>query len=201
MTGQAREVRAAAERVRGMSRPRFQYGLRSLLLVSAVIAAVSGVVGTQVRGRLQTEVDPPFVTDLSWSPVDRPSLGTLWFECVTEGDARRLAAQFDPQQFCSHVGAILGRQVPAANGVLKNFLVNAGQDGKLLFIKYDFAQWGRYRLDLRQMAYVLDRSDSDAHSRNDAIHRAFYQAGEALAKSNPAITRVASSFRGLSRLP
>jgi hypothetical protein len=48
--------------VRGTSRRRFQYGLRSLLLVVAAIAAVLGVVGFQIRGRVQVGFERPFFT-------------------------------------------------------------------------------------------------------------------------------------------
>jgi hypothetical protein len=37
------------------------------------------------------------------------------------------------------------------------------------------------------MAYVSDRNDPDARLRNDAIHRAFEQASEALAQRVTAI--------------
>jgi hypothetical protein len=65
--------------------------------------------------------------------------------------------------------------------------VNTGQSKNQFSIKYVFEEWGRYRLDLGQMAYLSDPTDPDARARNDAIHRAFQQAGQALVRSNPAI--------------
>jgi hypothetical protein len=173
-----------------MGRPRFQYRLRSLLLVTAVIAAVFGVVGSQVRGRVQVGFERPFFTDLGRSHVDVlvGASPMLVFVCATEDDARRLYAQFDRGEFCSQVESIAGRSAPPSKRLLRAYTVNTVRSGSNLFIiKYDFAEWGRYRLDLRRMAYVSDVNDPDAQRKNEAIHRTFQQAGEALARAHPAI--------------
>jgi hypothetical protein len=85
------------------------------------------------------------------------------------------------------VDSIANRSAPPSNRLLRPFSINTLHSQNLFCIKYDIAEWGRYRLDLRQMAYVSDRNDPDARLRNDAIHRAFEQASEALAQRVTAI--------------
>jgi hypothetical protein len=170
------------------SRRRFQYGLRSLLLVVAAIAAVLGVVGFQIRGRVQVGFERPCFTHFPYAVDFRTGTSpTLVFVCATENEARTLAAQFDRHEFCSQVDSIANRSAPPSNRLLRPFSINTLHSQNLFCIKYDIAEWGRYRLDLRQMAYVSDRNDPDARLRNDAIHRAFEQASEALAQRVTAI--------------
>lgn len=133
---------------------------------------------------------PPFMTDFGWSPLDFSSGScTLDFVCVSGDDARDLAAQFDHEQFLSQLNAIAGPAAPASNRVLKDFSVNVARSQNIFFIKYDFSPWGRYRLDARHMAYVFDRNDPAAESRNAAVHGTFQQAGEAFAQRNPVIQK------------
>lgn len=171
-----------------MSRRRLQFRLRSLLLITVAVGVVCGVLGPQFAGRIQTRSDPGFVTDFRWSRVDfSGSSATLACVCATEDDARNLAARFDWKRFCSRLDAGVGRNDTASERVLRDFSVNSGQSANIFFIKYDFSQWGRYRLDARHMAYVFDSNYPAAESRNAAVHRAFQQAGEAFVQGNPEI--------------
>ena len=174
-----------------MSCRRFQYRLRSFLLITALAAAVAGVLGSQINGRIQTEGDPPFVTDFGWTLVSfsTGSSPTLAFVCKSEDDARKLTAQFDKEQFVSQVNAIAHATAPASSHARMNYCVTVGRSDTMFFIKYDFARWGKYRLDARRMAYVFDPNDPAAESRNAAVHHSFQQAGEALAQKNPVIQK------------
>jgi hypothetical protein len=172
-----------------MSRCRLRFRLRSLLLMMAVVGVVSGLLGSQFRGRVQTEVDPGFVTDFQWSGItfSTGSSPTIAFACASEADACNLEAALDVEQFCSDVQTIAGRKAPESSRVPADFSVCVERSKKFGLVKYDFARWGRYRLDARQMAYVFDLHDPAAESWNAAANRAFLQAAEAFAEKSPAI--------------
>ena len=49
----------------------------------AVVGVVSGLLGSQLRGRVQTESDPGFVTDFQWTGIifSSGSSPTIAFAC------------------------------------------------------------------------------------------------------------------------
>lgn len=170
----------------------FQFRLRTLLLATTVIAAFAGVLGSQIRGRLQTEGDPPYFTDFGWCNVriSSGSAPTLAFVFRSEEEARKFEEQFDRQQFISDLRTISASNPKPAHQALEAISVNSFTLNEIVCLKYDFPRWGRYRFDARRMTYVFDLNDPIADWRNAQVHNVFWQTAEAIAQENPKIVRL-----------
>lgn len=162
-----------------MLRRYFRYSLRSLLLLTTVVAVFAAVLVPQLKGRIQQEGDPGFFT------VSRHVTGILMrsgvppmlvFRCATEDDARKLTTAFDRDSFRAFVDSVGRAETPPAEWAIKEFDIRSRQWGTCFLVEYDFAHWGRYRLDARHMRYVFDSRDPVAEPRNAVVHRAFKEA-------------------------
>ena len=167
-----------------------RYSLRSLLLVTTAVAVIAAVLVPQLKGRIQQEGDPGFFTDSRhvFGILIRSGVPpTLVFVCATEDDARKLNTAFDRDSFRAMVVSAGSAETPPVERTISEFDIRGRQWGTYFLVEYDFAHWGRYRLDARHMRYVFDADDPLAKQRNAAVHRAFKEAGRLLAEKNPVI--------------
>jgi hypothetical protein len=173
-----------------MSRRCFRYSLRSLLLVTTAAAIIAAVLVPQLKGRLQREGDPGFFTDsrhVTGILMRSGVLPSLVFVCATEGDAQKLNTAFDRDSFYAMVVSAGSAEAPPVESTISALEIRGRQFGTCFLVEYDFAHWGRYRLDAQHMRYVFDGDDPVAKQRNAAVHCALKEAGRKLAEENPAI--------------
>ena len=178
------------------SRQRFRFSLRSLLFFTLAFAVLAGIIGQQLVGRIQREGDRGFFTDLRrlGPQIDfGKDAGELIFLCASEGDARELTNVFDCEAFRVDVALAGQTEAPHIGFANDEFCIRSMKIGKFVLVKYDFEQWGRYRLNAQRLTYELDINDPLAARRNAAVHSAFKQAGERFAEKNPAIVEWDSS--------
>jgi hypothetical protein len=153
-------------------RRRFQFSLRTLLVVITVLSGGLWWLSSQMAGELQRE------SEISGAQIQTGALPTLSFSCATARDATSLAERFDKTAF-------LKFGVQMRNPIF----LDHGTFGNVFFVKYDFDEWGRYRLVLPYFRYEFDANDPVARERNGVVHRAMAEAGRRYASGHARVKK------------
>ena len=154
-----------------------QFSLMSLFVVITVLSVGPlWWLRTQMEGELQTE-------GLILLPLGG-SRETLFFSCAKASDTNSLANSFDREAFLESV-----MQRLEGTAMTTPIAFYHGTDENVLFVGYDFDQWGRRHLELPSCRYVFDVNDPAAQERNVAIHQAVIDAGRSYAADHSSVVK------------
>lgn len=160
------------------SRNRWQFGIRTLLILMAVFAVVFTCY-REIVGRLELE-----------GPISTGGSPTVFFGTPNPGAVRAVNDSFDREAF----DAIVLRRL---DGVAKqhqldpiDFSVYVVECDDAFCLKYDYHRWGRRRFDALRLGYVFDVTDPVAQARNDAVEQSVMAASMEWALTQPAVVRI-----------
>ena len=137
----------------------FQFRLRALLLIAAVSALLLGMGRNAIVGRLELEPEETFT-------IRKPRL--FVFHCSSSKEAASFKKCFDKQDFIDRAVKHARNNSPQSADALQRMSLSLHAYGPIVWFKFDFARWGRSRLDVTTLSLVHDLSDPIASERNNA---------------------------------
>jgi hypothetical protein len=161
-----------------MARPRWQFGLRTLL-IAIVVFAVLFACYREMVGRLEFE-----------GPISSGHSPTIFFVPSNPDEVRGLNETFDQRAFMSVVEQKLDAVAKQHRLDPIDFNVYVVQLDEAFCFKYDYYRWGRSRFDVLRLGYVFDVTDPVAQARNDAVEQAVFAAAKEWAITQPAVVQI-----------
>ena len=156
---------------------RFQFRLRTLLLIAASSAVVLGLVRNAIVGRLVV--------------VERGELSTyepcVSFKLGTPLAAKRFQVSFNKQRFVERVTQDIQVALPLAEDALESFSVQTHVHEDYCEVRYSITYWARSRFDLGKLKFIHDLDDPVARNRNLGIEESIAAIAKSIAKENPSI--------------